>query len=279
MIVVDVGANRGDFVESCLAHTSVSLVHAIDPLPSNCKFMRERFSKGGAIGRVVIHETAVSMIDKPYISFNISNDEYGEVSSVLEVSEFVSRDPYWSSREDLQHFHTSKVANIFATKLGHHLGFARDDVFLKVDAQGLDVQLWNALQHQVVCGVVEVSAAPKRSLYKGATNSLEELFSVLSGDFEVYDLLSNDPNADELNVFLIKKGYPDDFLCTLVYGENSFFSEKRNWVSSSAMRSACERVEQLGSRIQQLENRVVELELRNRILEERNEILEERSRS
>lgn len=274
MIVVDIGANKGDFVRYCLSERQVSVIHAIDPIAANCRFLRDTFAAEISRDRVVVHEGAVSLSTKETVSFNVSTDTFAEVSSLLDVSDFVDSDPYWATREDLHKFSKIDVNNMFVRDLPSRLKFSDDDVFLKVDAQGLDVDIWDNLQRNVAYAVVEVSASAWRSLYKNSSNSLEELVRRTSTEFEVYDVLSNDPNADELNVFLIKRGKSEGFLHKLVYDQNSFFAEKRNWVSSSEMNSSVRRVTELDLRISELDTRVKQLEDRNIVLEARNAELE-----
>ena len=58
--VIDVGAERGAFVEEFL-RAGAARVHAIEPEPSNAAFLRDRF---GGDARVSVHEYAVSDGDR-----------------------------------------------------------------------------------------------------------------------------------------------------------------------------------------------------------------------
>ena len=57
--VIDVGAERGAFVETMLSAGS-DAVHAIEPEPGNAAFLRERYGKSGL---VTLHECAISDSD------------------------------------------------------------------------------------------------------------------------------------------------------------------------------------------------------------------------
>jgi FkbM family methyltransferase len=142
--VVDVGAERGAFVQALLDGGSPR-IFAIEPEPTNAALLRSRF-RGDA--RVVVHECALADVDGPV---------------TLQVSAQANGDPLaWGhtllERPDTEEITWRRAVPVAGRSLGSLVGSGEipDRVgILKIDAEGSDFAVINGMG-DLQCGVVMV---------------------------------------------------------------------------------------------------------------------------
>jgi FkbM family methyltransferase len=142
--VIDVGAERGGFVEALLA-AGATEIHAVEPEPNNATFLRTRF---GDDSRVTVHECAVTAADGP-VELRLSVDPAGRLipysHTLLELPD--ADDVAW--RETVPVAGRSLASLVASGELPRRVGV------LKVDTEGSDFAVVSALG-DLSCDVVMI---------------------------------------------------------------------------------------------------------------------------
>nr|AXL04863.1 glycosyltransferase [Aeromonas hydrophila] len=204
-LVIDVGANNGDFFIPIYSENKNILFLAYEPIP---ELMNNLKAKVSGKKNVILRQVALSNECGTGI-LNISNASDWGVSSLLEFnSENIDNNLYWKERSDL-HF-TSHI-EVKITSLESELDGIRFDRirFIKIDSQGLDVEILSSLGRyidKVDAGMLEVPSSLSQSLYNGEKYDLRKALNYLNqNNFHIYKIKPNDECCNEFNVFFKRK--------------------------------------------------------------------------
>ncbi len=202
-IILDVGANSGQFSLEAAARNPDKLVIAFEPIPELAFAIRDSASRMG-LSNVTVSELAICD-SGGRLPFYVSKKGDWGTSSLLQFNaEVVNSDPYWSIREDLEQ---EVVIEINATTLEAFL----DSIeftgisFIKIDVQGMDAVVLRSLGKYtglVKAGMLELPATKRCALYRHEEEDLRSGLNLLhSMGFSVYAIKPNDPAANEFNIY------------------------------------------------------------------------------
>ncbi len=196
LTVVDVGASRGEFAEY-VSRTGNCIVYAVEPLPDIA----------GAITRNTgIHVECCAIRDTDQPSFDMILRR-----SFSELSSFLNRNPSVDSKLWEHHLSGEEVISSIKVpieSLEHllkRLGIQRVD-FLKIDAQGLDLEVLRSARSKlcdISVVVLEIPYVEDSALYCGEAGITSALSSVSEMGFFPVRIVPN--GAGEANLFLCNK--------------------------------------------------------------------------
>lgn len=203
-VVVDVGASVGQFCQHTLAQQGAIVCLAVDPLLT-------RFPVAGSQERLLVERCIIADVDEPR-DMTLLVPSNPELASVLPWNSKDRLSRSWGARSDVgsEVREISCRASSLRDVLIRH-GIHRVD-FLKIDAQGLDVEvLLSARDYlpRIKSGVLELAANGDVSLYRDAPfGTLMGALPMLSNlGFEIYRVVPNDPFFNEYNVFFRRPGF------------------------------------------------------------------------
>jgi FkbM family methyltransferase len=203
-VIVDVGASRGQFALDAARANQCMRVLAFEPLEAPRTDLTRRAEEMGLSNLRVLPWALGAHSGKATMQVT---EGLGEVSSIYEIHG--GYDPYWSQRNDIEVVgHEVVVVRTLEDVLDEE---GVDEVrFLKVDAQGADIEVLRGLGHlapRVNGGMLEVAATRSTSLYPESGATLEAVFPALSAlGFDVSHLKPNDHACSEVNVFFVRRG-------------------------------------------------------------------------
>lgn len=273
-VVLDVGANAGEFALEMARRNPRLQVVAIEPVPSLAEGIRDAASTAG-LDTVRVLEVALGA-ETGESTLNVAELGDWGVSSLLDFdAASLAGDEYWATREDLR-FTTTQTVTV--RTLGDLLTELDPEVvdFLKIDVQGLDLEVLASAGERlgtIRAGMLEVPAVSRTRLYAQEVSTLRSALSFLAEhDFDVYAVKPNDPATNEVNVYFIRAGEdPAALEEELSLRGLHLYDGKHFWTRPAASlaeaSAAEERATAQDERAAQLEGRIAELEERIRTLE------------
>jgi FkbM family methyltransferase len=205
-LVLDVGANRGDFGLEVAARNPDILVLAFEPIPQ----LRADIAAAAAargLGNLTTIQAAADAHPRT-ATFHVADHEDLGVSSLLEFDSLsISNDEYWTTRKDLYFDHAIEV-DVVRLDSVPAVQQAERIRFIKIDAQGVDMPALESLGDllmRVEAGVLEVPSTHESRMYvneaydlQSAMNRLQEL------GFRTYAIKPNDHATKEVNLFFCR---------------------------------------------------------------------------
>lgn len=178
-VVMDIGANVGDFVECCLAYQPWAVLHAFEPLPGAYQILQQKFScyaKVFSVNKAVGSET---------VNLTLKVSRFSEASSFLDQTA-VLRDGLYGID-----FSVTQELSVQAIRLDDYVGQLNVDriKLLKLDTQGYELE--------VLKGAIECLPLTEYIYLEGAFKPLYE----------------NQPLVNELQKFLKKEKFSLERMC------------------------------------------------------------------
>jgi FkbM family methyltransferase len=202
-IIIDVGANRGGFAVDVAARNPGLSVIAIEPIPNLCGEIAEAARSRGVSNIIILQLAAdsVSRSDK----LNLAEHDDSGVSSLLNLNEkLIEQDDYWKTRKDLYFDRTIDVSVVRLDSIPE-IRQAKRIRFIKIDAQGVDLQVLESLGDcilNVEAGMIEVPSTRETGLYRNEAYDLHSATSrLLALGFSIYAIKPNDNASKEFNLF------------------------------------------------------------------------------
>ena len=207
-MIIDIGANIGEFSLEMAKRNPKLTIIAVEPIP----YLVEKTKQVAALMKldnIEIYECAIDNREHE-TSFNLAAHHDNGVSSLLDFNvQNIQADEYWKDREDL--FFNKKISVQVKTLESLLKNLPQENIeFIKVDAQGVDLNVLKSAGKyipRIQAGMLEVSLNSYNSLYEGDSSFLYESLSWLSeNDFTPYALKPNDPASNEFNLYFCRKG-------------------------------------------------------------------------
>jgi|LauGreSuBDMM15SN_2_FD.fasta_scaffold03052_2 FkbM family methyltransferase len=207
MIIVDVGANKGDLALDICPKKSDIIFYGIEPnyilFEKPLKALEKAFQ--GVFNYVPFALADFSGTSKLYASQHMA----GQIGSLLKINESNS----WpsdisSSFSDKKISESIDVNVIKVSEFLHDYRIVGID-FLKIDAQGMDLLILSEfLMHadvKVVAVEVEIMPFGLNSHYKNSRNSFLDLLELMQRfKYEIIRIMPANSDCNEYNVFLAK---------------------------------------------------------------------------
>lgn len=207
-IILDIGANHGDFALAVAAARPDITVVAVEPISELCAHIQARSLEMG-VDNLIVVEAAIDEVPRAAV-INVSQHADWGVSSLLPFdSRTVADNPYWRGRSDLYYDEERRTD---VRRLDDVLETFGDCaiLFAKVDTQGLDLRVLKSLGARLStlgAGMMETSTCASTRLYDGEVDDLVCTLNWLSAnDFDVYAIKPNDHACNEVNVFFHRRG-------------------------------------------------------------------------
>lgn len=228
MIVVDVGANRGDLAFDICTKNSNIRFFAIEP---NYVLFEEQLKalENSLVGK--FHYVPAALADfNGTAKLYAPRHMHGQVGSLLKINDNNS----WG-KEIKNSFSADKLEDNIEVEVISVQKFLIDYKiteidFLKIDAQGTDLLILNEflVKSIVKVAAVEIEVTPfgLNSHYKNANNSFHDLLTILQmTKYEIIKIMPANSECNEYNVF-IAKSYEDYQRVDqeLVFGKLKIFS-------------------------------------------------------
>lgn len=284
-LVIDVGANKGDFSLDIIARNPTVRVLAIEPIPKLCSGILERAEKLGVNENIEVLECAVDTEERE-AHFNVADHADLGVSSLLSFAESdIRNDVYWNVRDDLYFdktipVHVRRLDNILKERSVDNISF------IKIDAQGLDVNVLQSLGEYLLktdAGMLEVPSTLSTRLYIDEQYDLQRALNYLDEmGFKPYAIKPNDHSSNEFNVFFCKKEIsPNVVEENLSLHGIPLYDGKHFWHAPSSqykpvqemdVESLLEKISQLDKKSQYLESESVKHKARAQLAEQKLDI-------
>lgn len=207
-IIIDIGANHGDFSLEIAKRNPSMIVYAIEADP----FLASELQLETSNRQILNHKIENFAISdtEGIADFFISELSDHGTSSLLKFSEKnITNDEYWSVRKDLQHtkkvsVHTQRLETFLDTIVFNEIEF------IKIDIQGLDLIALKSAGHylsKIKAGMLEMPAISEKSLYENSYDDLRVALNYLyENNFTVYGIKPNDEASNEFNIFFYRNG-------------------------------------------------------------------------
>ena len=209
-MIIDVGANKGDFILPIAESNPHKMCIAIEPIPRLAEGIRSKTPERKLMN-VKILKYAVCEFDGE-VDLNISEIYSGGTSSMLQFDPNLILNEYWKNKPDLNH---SSVIGVKSARLQTILDFLykeQEEVieFIKIDIQGLDLAALKSIGkwlRNVNMGMLESGATKSDSLYLLEKFDLEESIKLIRAlGFEIYGFRPNDEGFKEYNIYFNNPG-------------------------------------------------------------------------
>lgn len=199
-VVVDVGANVGDFAIEVAVRNPNALVIAVEPNPDLVKTIQRRVDDLSLTNCLVIAAAISNSSGRRILNLSDSGDK-GTSSLLSFNSKTLETHDYWTLRDDLTHNRSVEVDSCQLSDLLIGLGVEEVD-FLKIDTQGLDIDVLISLGDiRTRAGMLESAATPADALYLNEPCLQEVLTQMERLGYTVNSIKPNDPACAEVNVF------------------------------------------------------------------------------
>jgi FkbM family methyltransferase len=189
--VLDVGANEGQFARLIRKWGYSGEIHSFEPVKSSYSKLSEHASRDRAWR---VHNFALG--NKPGTA-KINVLHSSTLSSMLNINSFATRK--WV--DDTQFSHQEEVTvRTLDDFIADHDGIANKRIFLKLDTQGYDLEVFRGADRsldQVCCLLSEVSLIP---IYDGMPTYLEALSAYQSRGFSISGIYPLSKNEGDLSV-------------------------------------------------------------------------------
>lgn len=205
--IIDVGANRGDFLFQVAARSPSVTVIGIEPIP---ELYDELAIKKDSLNlpNIELLKKAINT-SEGFAKFHVARHADWGVSSLLNFdSDNISKNEYWAQRSDL---YFEDEIDVEITRLDTFLieaGYNHID-FIKIDAQGVDIKVLESLGDllkNVDAGMLEAPTTRGAALYSNEPTLKDVLDFLERNGFEPYAIKPNDPACAEVNVFFNRVG-------------------------------------------------------------------------
>ena len=201
MLVVDVGANVGEFSLDILRNSQVTKVIAIEPnlnlVNNELQSIVEKYSaRFKVINKAITrHEGNVKLF-----SSGINN---GQLASLFQINKEANWNPYIKNKIEMQTMNDFQVVeSISVTNLIKQNRIKEVD-FLKIDTQGSDLEILEDFLKCIDIKVAVVEVDVGQSSYLGSRNSIQDLFKIISeNEYKCISIFPNNSNLTEYNVFI-----------------------------------------------------------------------------
>ncbi len=205
-LVIDVGANQGDFALEVAARNPAVGVLAFEPIPQLCANIAAAAEKR-RLDNLAALPLAVDERARTTRFHVAAHDDFG-VSSLLELDHAsIGRDEYWKDRKDLYVDHAIEVSVVRLDSIPA-IQQAERIRFIKIDAQGVDLPALESLGEylpRAEAGVLEVPAIRESRLYADELHDLHSVTSrLLALGFRIYAIKPNDHASREFNLFFCR---------------------------------------------------------------------------
>ena len=206
-LVIDIGANQGEFAIEIATRNPGLDVLAVEPIPELCARIEDGAHARGA-GNVRTRCLAIDATGRA-AEFHVADHADQGVSSLLRFhDEGLRADEYWRQREDL-HFERTIAVDVRRLDALPEVVAAPRIRFLKIDAQGVDLAVLASLgehRSRLEAGMLEVPATRGTRLYAEERHDLGTAIAQLrEWGFEVHAIKPNDPAANECNVYFHRR--------------------------------------------------------------------------
>jgi FkbM family methyltransferase len=173
LTIIDVGANRGDFLKTAIKNGHKGSYLAIEPIEQLAVHLQENFADRNQ--NVKVLNVAVSTGETRNQKFNLY-PERPELSSIYTLTD-EARDRYKITQ--------SKTINIQTVSINTLIARERAPIFLKLDTQGFDYKILEDISAETV-GLVSflLIEVPVNNIYSDANTWLEYLTLVHELGFE-----------------------------------------------------------------------------------------------
>jgi FkbM family methyltransferase len=202
-MIIDVGANKGEFaLEVAKRNPNINII-AIEPVPQLVSEITN-IIKLDNIKNIQILKYAIDINErKDFLNVSMHHD-WG-VSSLLNFDESkITTDDYWKTRTDM--YFDAKI-DVEVKRLETILDeqeLVENIEFIKIDAQGLDLQVLQSAGKYlkiINAGMLEISINTSLGLYENEEFGLLEVLTWLDENgFISYALKPNDPASNEYNL-------------------------------------------------------------------------------
>lgn len=199
-IYIDVGANNGcDSIPIAQANRNAK-VYAFEPTPELVYHLSLQTS---TLANYKIIPKAVSNFNGTTTFFISGQGDWG-CSSMNEFNDNLEKT--WPGRTD---FKVTNQLNVEVITMKEFI--VQNDIqhidFLHVDAQGQDLEVLMGFEDKlsiVKKGVIEMPLTHDKKLYKNQKYVLADaILFLFSRGFHIKEILSNDPEHNELNIFFV----------------------------------------------------------------------------
>lgn len=211
MIVIDVGANKGELAMDICPRVSDVTIFAVEPnyilFQEQLKALEDKFPN-----RFHFVPAALADFDGTARLYAPQHME-GQIGSLLKIDDNNS----WM-KEIKNNFSTDKLdesieVEVFSVQKFLNKYKITDIDFLKIDSQGTDLLILNEFLINSIVKVaaveIEVTPSGSNSHYKNANNSFHDLLTVLQRTkYEIIRIMPANTECNEYNVF-IAKSYKD----------------------------------------------------------------------
>jgi FkbM family methyltransferase len=215
-IIVDVGANEGDFALQQAMKNPHHLVIAVEPIPELANALISK-ALDLNLANLVVKEVAIDTTSG-IKTLHISDAFSMGTSSLLSFSNPNKLNDYWAQRPDSRQTRSiamrcTTLEDLISEVLQSTFPLEKSAViidFIKIDVQGKDIEvLLSAGKYvsTIIAGMLEAPVVAEDSIYEGQENSITEYFSQLKDlNYKVYSLKPNDPGLMEYNLYFHRHG-------------------------------------------------------------------------
>lgn len=239
-LIIDVGANFGDFTIPAAKFNPTSQVLAIEPIP-NALHKIEELVNENSLSNVIFLGQCVSQVAGKQNLYHYQQGDQGLTSLLPLKNKDVFTNEYWLSRDDVVGV-SAKNLTVDCLPLEDMLAkisFSKIP-FIKIDGQGKDLEILlsaGKFVETIEAGMLEVSATQETTLYEGEPTTYDALKTLHSLNFEVVAIKPNDPASNEFNIFFARKNLDwQEHLKLYGLNENPIVVGKNYWhVPSSSL--------------------------------------------
>lgn len=181
---------------------------AVEPIPALCAKMQGRVEVA-QLENLFIENLAIDTVERE-AAFNVADHHDLGVSSLLPFKQQgIAQDEYWKHRTDL-YFDQEITVKVVPLAQLLDKWQPRSIKFIKIDAQGLDINVLDSLGPYLgitEAGMLEVPATNRNALYEGESHDLSSALRHLESlGFDPYAIKPNDHAANEYNIFFCRRG-------------------------------------------------------------------------
>jgi FkbM family methyltransferase len=208
-VIIDVGANKGSFILDIAQKNREITCLAIEPIQELATGIEDS-AKKLQLTNLEVESVAVYKKRKTMI-LNINSHFDQGTTSLLDFDRAnIEENSYWITRPDLTHDKKVSVSADTMKNILRRYPKGTPIEFIKIDAQGLDVEALLSLGNRlksVLLGMVEVPAVDNSKLYLGQRHDLYSCLKILKKrGFHVYGVKPNDPASNEFNIYFARVG-------------------------------------------------------------------------
>lgn len=199
-LVLDVGANRGQFAQRLRQQGYRGEIHSFEPVSHSFAAI-QRASGGDSNWHV--HQLALGAENGEAV---INVTEFSELTSFLQFNDFGRKE---FEQASIQNQETVQVVTLDKFLAAELPGFRSKNILLKMDTQGFDLQVFAGAQQSLDAIDVLVSELSLTPIYEGMPHYLEVLKIYENAGFAVTGLYPITRKADfaliEMDCVMIKR--------------------------------------------------------------------------